>query len=562
MSQAELFLPDIQEEIISGPYPDFLTKYFSIPATATNHQNNDTSTLPPLDPIAIKPPENADRVVCWLNSVSAAMDHTSRVWSPLPASMRVMEGYPGSAFVLERQEDSGWDETLMVGLAIGESTFSYPLSLAQLYVLARQVFIAQPLRYTVHGLLLYGDVFELWAFDRSGMYCSEPLSFKRDYGLLLSLMAAYSHKTEEELGIKQVLQHDELGKYVPSGPNTADMKLYLQDEPFVNRDDLFDAGTLCYRAKYQHEADWTHVVKFKWQDEYNHPEEETFNYAQERVVSGIVRLAHHFQIEQTAELRSKIRHRRCKKLFAEPCTTEADVNGLMRFAQEDNRCYFSNRVLTCLIFNPIGWPVHTWRNSSELLIVLRDAVKAHRSLLQDAHLLHRDISAGNIIITGTDKEPKGLLIDLDRAMNLEKEQPAAGSIVGTRLFTAIGLLNLDVQTYRHDLESFLYLFIWLIICQGEEALPSHSRIKPWAQGSRAESAEAKVRDMKEDGFRMVLDEFDPKYEHLKALAWDLRAAVFKPDANDELWLGTDTTKAGTDSIYDQMIASLDKAFAI
>ncbi|PQE15170.1 serine threonine- kinase sgk2 protein [Rutstroemia sp. NJR-2017a BBW] len=57
----------------------------------------------------------------------------------------------------------------------------------------------------------------------------------------------------------------------------------------------------------------------------------------------------------------------------------------------------------------------------ELLEALYDAIRAHKSLLEDRMILHRGISENNIIITeaATKGDPKGILIDLDLAKELD-----------------------------------------------------------------------------------------------------------------------------------------------
>ena len=89
---------------------------------------------------------------------------------------------------------------------------------------------------------------------------------------------------------------------------------------------------------------------------------------------------------------------------------------------------YSNRVFGCLAIAPAGRalseftqrPQSTKSVSSsirELLITLRDAIKAHRSLYLKGNILHRDISENNIIITNPNETGgfTGMLIDLHPA---------------------------------------------------------------------------------------------------------------------------------------------------
>ena len=56
-------------------------------------------------------------------------------------------------------------------------------------------------------------------------------------------------------------------------------------------------------------------------------------------------------------------------------------------------------------------------------------------------------------------DTKGILIDLDAAMDLANS-PKKGGVIGSDGFMAIGVLNGDPHTDRHDLESLFYIFLW------------------------------------------------------------------------------------------------------
>jgi Fungal protein kinase len=70
---------------------------------------------------------------------------------------------------------------------------------------------------------------------------------------------------------------------------------------------------------------------------------------------------------------------------------------------------YGNRVHCCLVSSPAGWPLHAYRSIRELLEAFRDAIKGHKSLLEDGKILHRDVSENNIIIVECPAEgdPKG-----------------------------------------------------------------------------------------------------------------------------------------------------------
>ncbi|KAG6151097.1 hypothetical protein E4U37_005339 [Claviceps purpurea] len=87
---------------------------------------------------------------------------------------------------------------------------------------------------------------------------------------------------------------------------------------------------------------------------------------------------------------------------------------------------WEERKFSCHLISPVGQVIKDFKNVKQLLESLRDAIRAHRSLYVEGNILHRDISAHNIIITDH-TEPdtggfKGMLIDLDVACIAGRER--------------------------------------------------------------------------------------------------------------------------------------------
>ena len=128
-----------------------------------------------------------------------------------------------------------------------------------------------------------------------------------------------------------------------------------------------------------------------------------------------------------------------------------------------------NRLLSEVIVSR-GKPIAEFADSLELLRAMRDAVKGHRSLLEKGRILHRDISINNIMITiNREARPDrfyGFLIDLDLAIDVEATEPS-GVIDRTGTWEFMSIEAIDgkpdfIHTYYHDLQSFLYVFIWIV----------------------------------------------------------------------------------------------------
>lgn len=219
---------------------------------------------------------------------------------------------------------------------------------------------------------------------------------------------------------------------------------------------------------------------------------------------------------------------------------EAKANSL---AGRESETY-GNRVHYCLVSSPAGRPLHEYRSAKELLEALRDAIAGHRSLLEDGRILHRDISEYNNIITdhAAEGDPKGRLIDLDLAQELDSVQSGASHRTGTMQFMAIEVLQGKGHTYRHDLESTFYVFILICIRYGHEGVGNKEktgedtatkrRVRPtktsilrdWYTGDYKQIANTKRGHMV--GFEDITAEFAPEFVSLKDLAEDLRDVLF------------------------------------
>ena len=119
----------------------------------------------------------------------------------------------------------------------------------------------------------------------------------------------------------------------------------------------------------------------------------------------------------------------------------------------------------------------------------------------------------NIIITNPvpGRELKGCLIDMDLGKELNSVPSGASHRTGTMQFMSIEVLQGKGHTFRHDLESLFYVFIWMCIRYGHEEVadvegtggPSSksnkrkvrpiktSRLRGWYTGTYAEIANAK-----------------------------------------------------------------------
>ncbi|KAJ4195422.1 hypothetical protein NW767_009743 [Fusarium falciforme] len=184
-----------------------------------------------------------------------------------------------------------------------------------------------------------------------------------------------------------------------------------------------------------------------------------------------------------------------------------------------------------MVVYPLGRPIARFRTVEEFLRGFRDAIAGYRSLHLDGKILHRDISPGNIMLAEDKKEgePWGFLIDLDLSMELAVGPARPNEIIGTKAFMAIDVLRRIPRTYRQDLESFFYVFLWIAICGGDRKLPADSRLQRWLVGDWSELAQKKTEDMEDGNFPGIVAEFTPQFRALEGLAYRLRDIVFSPE---------------------------------
>jgi hypothetical protein len=123
---------------------------------------------------------------------------------------------------------------------------------------------------------------------------------------------------------------------------------------------------------------------------------------------------------------------------------------------------------------------------------------------------------------------------------------------------AIGVLKSKCHTYRHDLESFIYVFLWTIITNHTENSSETSRLRQWSNGDWDEQAVHKFLDMDQNSFQTIFGEFPPEFHSLKPLAGIIRQILF-PLQGRVIWTGTDGSSEATDELYDRMIRAFEEA---
>ncbi|KAJ7439811.1 hypothetical protein B0H11DRAFT_555038 [Mycena galericulata] len=137
------------------------------------------------------------------------------------------------------------------------------------------------------------------------------------------------------------------------------------------------------------------------------------------------------------------------------------------------------------LITPVGAPLREFKSTKALVQALNSAVLHHR-IAYDAGVLHRDVSEGNVLFEeAVAVQKQGFLIDWDYAeftaagltnfkawfperqaennmyVNIDK---SLKDMTGTLPFMAIAIIkNTTTHDAHHDLESFYWLLIWMIL---------------------------------------------------------------------------------------------------
>jgi hypothetical protein len=212
-----------------------------------------------------------------------------------------------------------------------------------------------------------------------------------------------------------------------------------------------------------------------------------------------------------------------------------------------------------------GKPIDHFEDVPELLRAMRDAVKGHRSLLLDGHMLHRDISINNIMITIPEcPRPDGyagFLIDLDHATAADSvgRHSTIPERTGTFEFISIDALK-KYQSFRHiyydDLQSFMWVFFWLAIKNPSQCPTT----KGWSGLDPVRAGKQKAADINldEDFKEYILQYFDPDLgTAVEQVARDLRSALWPVRSRGDL-----EVEMIRDAKYDMVIRAFEEALVL
>jgi len=117
-----------------------------------------------------------------------------------------------------------------------------------------------------------------------------------------------------------------------------------------------------------------------------------------------------------------------------------------------------------IAFGVVGTNLEIFSDPHRLFSALADALEAHRDAYTKAKILHRGISAGNIILSSTGE---GLLIDWDHCLNMNNPASLKTQVgfIGTWEFASARLRKprKEMHVLEDVLESFLHVATWISV---------------------------------------------------------------------------------------------------
>lgn len=154
-----------------------------------------------------------------------------------------------------------------------------------------------------------------------------------------------------------------------------------------------------------------------------------------------------------------------------------------------------------------------------------------------------------------------MLIDLDLVKRTQSDLSGAWQLTGTVQYMAIEVLQDKAHTYRHDLESFLYVLIcmcgrtaWINVSAHKKRTVKAYQLRKWEVGIFETIAGNKLGHMTPNGLDSLMDEFPTSFAKVKHLCERLRSILFGEEAR--LFLGTHQDR---EQLYDDVIGAFQES---
>ncbi|KAH9017122.1 hypothetical protein EDB83DRAFT_192136 [Lactarius deliciosus] len=353
-----------------------------------------------------------------------------------------------------------------------------------------------PFRIFSFSVVLFGNTGRLLRWDRSGIIYTEPFNWstqpdtlfeflwrlnflsdvKRGYDTTVTSVAddeaeAALSKLRTYQGLENIAKAD-LHKFLVRDDHTPNgqIKYFIAPSAVWDSEALFGRSTFGYIA-YDPETTNLMYLKDFWRTERDgiQKEGDVYRELHDAQVSNIARLGLAGDVPLLPECgrtdSPAVQRTITQEFVKDWCPGRPRVDPYVHYR---------------LVLETLGSPLHTFKSTRELCRVIRDAINAHTGAYERVGILHRDVSAGNILITDNGS---GILIDWDLSKKVVKGGSGTQrqhSRTGTWQFISIARLQ-EPSTRPHevsdDLESFFWVLLYLVAkCRGPENLSKQMQI--------------------------------------------------------------------------------------
>ncbi|KAI9774365.1 MAG: hypothetical protein M1840_004259 [Geoglossum simile] len=379
----------------------------------------------------------------------------------------------------------------------------------------------QSLRHFFHGFTITPNGLRLWRFDRSGglastmFSCATGVADQAAQQLFIKIILAYTVMDDVKLGFDpdvfgnrectmpchytaRVDANNCWGPYTNSGfqkfpefyirmaSSGKPPSVYRLLQRLFIRPGIACRATVCFLATPIENGEQC-IVKFLWRYTTMAAEGASLEaVGQTEGMYGVVRLLCYDETGTTENGRGGT--------MSGPRLNLRTTNSEMYMEVLDP---LPNRIFSRTVLRDVGRPLQSIDKPLDLVkaifgALVGDIYPGHGSLYFIGHILHRDVSAANILqslhpLPGPSSdipELMGFIIDLDYAVRVDLTgnyvPSGATHRTGTLPFMAIDILYNPATThlYNHDIESFLYVLIWYCIYKNKPARNAHTTDGP------------------------------------------------------------------------------------
>ncbi|KAJ7767986.1 hypothetical protein DFH07DRAFT_808337 [Mycena maculata] len=325
------------------------------------------------------------------------------------------------------------------------------------------------LRSHVVAVLVSRNSLELLYYDRSIVVKSEPLRFTDNTATFLAVLSGFAHLHSRRWGYPALLEPPAIPQALPPKPPKGFWRGMYKDHVLKLGDHwkltlgniLFRAHGVIGRGTVVVQATVTScprldlngktvVVKWSWVPKTRIPEVD--------IVNGVRQ--HGIEQDRPEMLRHlpDIYHSQQFDALTPECQRSLFQN-LPAGTYEE-------RVLRVIVQEELR-PIDELEDPVKLAQAFKQNFECYRWLYEETKTIHRDISVSNLMFHEIDGKVYGVLNDYDLALRLNDEPPSTSKQrTGTKPYMAIDLLVPEPPYHlpRHDLESFLYVLVFLT-CQ-------------------------------------------------------------------------------------------------